>query len=150
MVKILLKLEDGILLKQYSLPWRDEGFRTPPAGWTPIDIDAIQEMADKLLTDDIVAGQELDKHSGQRVRLKAWQTFEQLHNDRREMWMGWIPIIFQHDRKIGKAYRRLFVELNDGKRPPRQSMRAVYPKDGMYELKNNHMVPLEVDNESNA
>jgi len=145
-MKTMLKLEDGILLKEYPLPWREDGYNPPPRGWYPDDMPDIIAMTQRLLAELFKAegAEALTKLAQQKARLKSWKTFEHLHQHRRETWRGWVPIVFQFDRVIGKAYRRLFVEINGGKRPIKQA-HAQYPPDGLYELRNNRMIPFRED-----
>ena len=144
MTRILLKLEDGILLKQYSLVRHTDGYSPPPKGWTPEDIDDITVLAQEI----VAKADQVDEATWQAAKLEAWLIVERRHYDANEPWAGWAPISYRTDRRIGRAYRELFVEMNGGQCPPRRDKCAKYPPDGLYEFRNGRMVSLEVDNES--
>ena len=71
--------------------------------------------------------------------MEAWLTIEKKHYDANEPWAGWVPTTYQTDRRIGRAYRNLFVEMNGGQCPPKFDEHATYPPDGMYEYRNGEM-----------
>ncbi len=139
MVKTLLKLEDGILLKPYTLARHTDGYSSPPAGWTPEDINDITALAQEI----VAKSDQVDEPAWQAAKLEAWLVVERQHYDANELWAGWVPISYQTDRRIGRAYRELFVEMNGGQCPPRRDKHAIFPPDGMYEFRNSRMALLE-------
>ena len=130
-----LKIEDGILLKPYSLAWHGDGYSPPPAGWAPIDIADITALAQEI----VAKADQVDEPTWQAAKLEAWLTVERGHYADNEPWAGWVPIVYQTDRRIGRAYRNLFVEMNGGQCPPKFDEHATYPPDGMYEYRNGKM-----------
>ena len=141
MTNTLLKLEDGILLKQYSLAWHTDGYSPPPKGWTPEDVDDITTLAQE----NIAMGNLVDAVVWQSAKLEAWLIIERRHYDTKQPWFGWVPVAYQSDRRIGRAYRNLFAEMNGGQCPPRRDKRAKHPPDGMYEYRNGKMRSLLKD-----
>ncbi len=139
MVKTLLKLEDGILLKPYTLARHTDGYSPPPKGWTPEDIDDITALAQEI----VARSDQVDEPAWQAAKLEAWLTIERRHYDANEPWAGWVPISYRSDRNIGRAYRNLFVEMNGGQCPLKFDDRAIFPPDGLYEFRNSRMIPLE-------
>ena len=134
-----LRIEDGILLKPYALARHDDGYSPPPSGWTPFDIDVITRKAQEIMA---LSGDQVDEPSWQTAKLEAWLAIEKQHYDNNEPWSGWAPVVYQIDRKIGRAYRQLFLDLNGGKQPARLSTRAKFPPDGEYEYRNGKMVQV--------
>ena len=130
-----LKIEHGILLKPHALARHDDGYSPPPAGWTPEDIDDITALAQGI----VAKADQMDEPTWTAAKLEAWLAVEHQHYDDNKPWPGWVPIIYQIDGRIGRAYRNLFVEMNGGQCPPKRDERAVYPPDGMYEFRNGKM-----------
>ena len=130
-----LKIEHGILLKPHALARHTDGYSPPPKGWTPEDIDDITVLAQKI----IATNEPIDAESWATAKLEAWLMIERQHYDANEPWAGWVPITYQTDKRIGRAYRNLFIELNEGQCPPQRDKRAKHPPDGMYEYRNGKM-----------
>ena len=130
-----LQIEHGILLKPHALARHTDGYSPPPTGWTPIDIDDITALAQEI----VAKADQMDEATWQAAKLEAWLAIERRHYADNKPWAGWVPIVYQADRRIGRAYRELFVEMNGGQCPPRRDKRAKYPPDGMYEFRNGKM-----------
>ena len=135
-----LLIENGILLKPHNLSWRPAGWQKPPAGWTPQRTQPILDAADQL-----------QKETPDLPRFLALQQAEQREGERlhalRRPWPGWVPINANVDRRISKAYRNLFIEINpDHERLTKwdtQNERVTWPLDGRYVFKNGRMSPVE-------
>jgi hypothetical protein len=130
-----LQIEHGILLKPYSLARHSDGYSPPPTGWTPIDIDDITTLAQEI----VAKADQMDAPTWQAAKLEAWLAIERQHYDANRPWAGWVPVVYQADRHIGRAYRNLFVEMNGGQCPPKFDKHATYPPDGVYEYRNGEM-----------
>lgn len=144
-----LKIEDGILIKQYSRPFKDGQFAAPPAGWTPDD--GGQWVEDRVY--------QLQAERKKNREIPSWffairqAAVEQgrVFREKRQPWPGWVPVgLGQHDRKIRKAYREYFVELNKdsvtrdkNNSSVEQIQQALRPPDGFYDLKNGKFVPAK-------
>ena len=130
-----LKIEDGILLKPHALARHSDGYSPPPVGWTPEDITDITTLAQEIAA----KADQMDEPTWQAAKLEAWLAVERQHYDDNKPWSGWVPIDYQTDKRIGRAYRNLFVEMNGGQCPPKRDKSALYPSDGMYEYRNGKM-----------
>ena len=135
--KMNLKIEDGILLKPHALARHDDGYSPPPKGWTPEDIADITALAQGI----VAKADQVDAPTWQAAKLEAWLAVERQHYDDNKPWVGWVPVAPQTDRKIRRAYRNLFVEMNGGQYPPKRDEHAIFPPDGMYEYRNGRMSP---------
>lgn len=138
-----LLLENGQLLKPHALPWSPGGWVIPD-GWTPERTTEMHGRFELLRADNpdapaFLLWQQIEKDEG-----------EYLHAARRP-WPGWVMVPSPHsakatkeDRRIGKAYKALFIEMNPqyeelvkaGKRPPGD---VEWPPDGRYRLRNGKM-----------
>ena len=138
-----LKIEDGILLKPHALARHTDGYSPPPAGWTPEDMYDVNR-----LTANLALASDGTLEALKHAKVEAWLTIEKKHYDANEPWAGWVPTTYQTDRRIGRAYRNLFVEMNGGQCPPKRDKHAKYPPDGMYEYRNGKMSLLPKDEDS--
>lgn len=136
-----LRIEDGILLKPYSLAWTPEGWGKRPRGWTADDVVPwVQERADELLT------QTTSKDNLVLPRIfalkRAAEDYGAEMDEQHKPWPGWVPINPSTDRDIAKAYRRLFIAMNPDTdvTVPIAQRNAVYPLDGWYEFKGGKMI----------
>ena len=136
-----LKIEDGILLKPHALARHSDGYSPPPAGWTPEDIADITALAQEIVS----KADQVDAPTWQSAKLEAWLAIERKHYDANKPWSGWVPISYQTEKRIGRAYRHLFAEMNGGQCPPKRDKRAIYPPDGMYEYRNGKMSLMPED-----
>ena len=132
---VRLRIEHGILLKPHALARHGDGYSPPPAGWTPVDIADITTLAQEI----VAKADQMDEPTWQAAKLEAWLAIERQHYDANQPWAGWVPVVYQTDRRIGRAYRNLFVEVNGGQCPPKFDKRAKYPPDGEYEYRNGKM-----------
>ena len=130
-----LRIEHGILLKPHALARHTDGYSPPPTGWTPVDVADITALAQEI----VAKADQMDEPTWQAAKLEAWLTVERRHYADNEPWAGWVPVVYQTDRRIGRAYRNLFVEMNGGQCPPKFDEHATYPPDGMYEYRNGEM-----------
>lgn len=130
-----LRIEDGILLKPHALAWHDDGYSPPLAGWTPEDIDDITALAQEA----VAKAETIDEEAWATAKVDAWLTIERQHYDAKQPWLGWVPVVYQDDKRIGRAYRELFVEMNGGQCPPARDEHAKYPPDGLYEFRSGKM-----------
>lgn len=142
---MILQIEDGILLKPYSLAWQKEGYSPPPAGWTPVDREELNQYTFSLMR----RSDRVQRIYPPRIaRLKALAFFEDKHHATKKPWDGWVPVIFQRDRRIGMAYRALFVALNPDKNEIELTVQArtkknvIWPGDGYYEFANGKLRSL--------
>lgn len=101
-----LLIEDGILLRPYTLAWRREGWRSPP-GWTPKRTPAMYELFEKL-KEQLPDAPDLYLWDGIE-RVEGQQRFRE-----RQPWPGWVPLpapsfpnATPEDKAISSAYREL-------------------------------------------
>ncbi len=121
-----LLIEHGQLLKPYALPWSPDGW-VIPKDWTP---ERTPEMTARF-----------DALQAARPEAAPFALWEQVEHDegerlqsRRKPWPGWVmlpapsfPNATKKDKRISKAYRRLYVEMDE--RPP----------DGRYSFRGGKM-----------
>jgi hypothetical protein len=138
-----LRIEDGILLKEYCLAWKPKGWGKAPPGWTPDDTCKwVQQRAAEIL---VGAKADVDARgaNGEQLTIfalkKASFEYGDVVHQKRRPWMGWVPISAMWDRKISRAYRNLFLEMNPDIPDPAaeakmKSGRVQWPADGFYEF----------------
>ena len=135
-----LRIQDNILLKEYSLPYADGLLPDTPLGWMPDDtLPEVQAHADELHAEWIAAGRFA-------VRDFALETAVLRHSislhEQKKPRPGWMVVsLGEGDRDIRRVYRDLFVELNGGQCPPARDERAKYPPDGFYIFEDGVMRP---------
>jgi len=142
---MLLRIEDGILLKPYTLPWREEGYTRPP-GWTPDATSWIKRRANTLevqwrMTMDtppprLIAEQQAETEYGRKMK------------EGRHPWPGWVPVSAanRNDKKLRTAYRKLFIRMNPEHSDPGMQAKlrggrdkVLWPPDGEYTYANGRM-----------
>ena len=121
-----LKIEAGQLLKPRTLPWSPDGWVIPD-GWTPERTPEMTARVDELQLEYFSIGasvlwERVERDEGERLQ------------SRRKPWPGWVMLPGPHDpratktdRRISKAYRRLYGELGE------------WPPDGDYEFRGGKM-----------
>lgn len=124
-----LLIENKILLKEYARAWTPTGWGKAPKGWTPDECSEwvharSEEMMAEARAKELVTSREFTKRA-------AAAEYGKVLYKLKKPWPGWVPIIAQHDRKISKAYRQYFVELEQ------------CPPDGFYTFHNGKMRPME-------
>lgn len=141
-----LLIENGQLLKPRSLPWQPTGWAIPK-GWTPERTPEMEVQFDKsqaALPDapPFVLWAQIQNDEGKRLQLA------------RRPWLGWVmvpsplsPVATKQDKRVSRAYRRLYSELNveyskfiDNKLKPPPGVKLTVPPDGRYVFRGGRMV----------
>ena len=137
-----LRIQDSILLKEYSLSYTDGLLPDTPLGWTPDDtLPEVQAHADELHAEWIAAGRFAIRDFA--LETAALRHSISLHEQKKSR-PGWMVIgVGEEDRDIRRVYRELFVELNGGECRPACDEYARYPPDGFYVFENGVMRPEE-------
>jgi hypothetical protein len=130
-----LLIENGILLKPYDLAWTPNGWAAAPAGWTP-DRDArVLAQADEIQRAEPATPREFALLAAEKKRGR------ELYR-KRHPWHGWVPVTARADRKISRAYRQYFMDMNPDVINEGNVMsgaaraRAAWPPDGRYIFRN--------------
>ena len=145
-----LRLEDGILLKEYARPWRKDGWGKAPRGWTAEDRGEWIENR----VEEIVAEMRKKNLMPSRFFARQQAATEQgkVFSEKKQPWPGWVPVgTGADDRHIRKAYRELFIRMNLDSEGVTNGVLlyrlddAEFPADGDYVLENGEMRPVEGD-----
>jgi hypothetical protein len=134
---ITLLIENGMLLKPYTLPWKPDGWNPPP-GWTPKRGKWVRDYADKLQRVTPTLPREFALETAETEHGKFLQS-------KKLPWPGWIFITVERDPDISRAYRELFVKMNPqiATLPLDQlRLKAKYPPDGFYKFHKRKMEPV--------
>ncbi len=139
-----LIVEDGILLKQYSLSWgqTESGsvkWGPAPKGWTPDDTSvAVRDAANSAI-------EENEQMPPTQALLEAALREGKVYAEARQPWPGWMPVLPMQpaDRRAFRAYRNVFKRIN----PQFDSIPAgvskdntfgaTWPPDGTYNLRSS-------------
>lgn len=136
-----LLIENGILLKPFSAPFDIlEGKHIIPDGWTPARTPEMQASFDELKA-EASETEVPDFLLWKKAELERGKQLAQF----RRPYPGWFPVRPRTDKKIVKAYRALFVQMNpDANKRIRAGKiwsgpKAEYPPDGRYLLRGGTM-----------
>lgn len=142
-----LRIQDGILLKEYRLAWKPVGWGRRPPGWTPDDTgEWVRRQLDAHISPAVEA-QALDDKAigGLRASMAPHiaEKYGEVLHEQRKPWPGWVPVnpaSRVQDKPILRAYRKLLAELNPDERPAGQ---MTWPDDGLYQLNKGQIEKLE-------
>ena len=142
-----LKIENGILLKPFVLPWRPGGYVKPP-GWTP-DPD-LPGLHDRALELDALMKEAGNAPPIPNLALRQAEVeYERKMAAAKKPYPGWMPISPQTDPDISRAYRRLFVQMNPDRDAPAMLTKlpggrekVEWPPDGEYVYEKDRMEPV--------
>lgn len=146
---VLLKIEQGFLLKPYTAPYtrKDGGGHRIRQGWTSDRTPAMQTAFDEMRaeSDDVpdrLLWLKVESDEGKRLAML------------RRPYPGWFPIpspyskrATKKDKAISRAYRALYVAMNPGIDErvilggKRSGPKTVVPPDGDYILEGGVMNP---------
>ena len=136
-----LKIENGILLKPYAAPYsKKERTHRRPKGWTPERTPEMHAAFDALkaeysTTPDYMIWSQVEVAEGERMMGKPWP--------------GWVPVSYKRDKKIGDAYRELYLRMNGeyadllARGVPLEGRKAEWPPDGDYVFEGGVMERVE-------
>lgn len=139
-----LRIENGVLLKPYALPWRKDGF-VRILGWTPER--SSPWIQNRIAEIEVARAETLNtKPLPELIAQQAEAEYGKELQDARQPWRGWIPVSAVQDRRISRAYRQLFVRMNPEHKDPVMQMklrggrsRVIFPPDGEYTYANGKM-----------
>lgn len=133
-----LRIQDSILLKEYSAPYHPDGLLPDtPAGWTPDDtLPEVIERADELFAEWTAEERFVTPEFA--LNAAAIEHRDALRKEKKPQ-PGWMVVgLGKGDRLIRKAYRELFSRMNEGINltdvlPMVRKMKSVtWPPDGFY------------------
>ncbi len=135
-----LIVEDGILLKQYSLSFSTTESGAPkwgpaPKGWTPdATVAAVREAANSAI-------EENEQMPPTQALLEAALREGKVYAEARQPWPGWVPVVPANraDKRAVSAYRKVFIRTNPqfDRMPTSNTFNAEWPPDGTYNLRSS-------------
>ena len=135
---IELLIENGILLKRWTVAWTPDGWSRRPHGWTPDRDEWVVTRAKELQSKEPNMFLEFALRKAEVER-------GQMLYKQRQPWPGWVTVsLNKEDKKIREAYRQLFVKLNpeypeDSKPNVRMADPVKWVPDGRYIFRNGEM-----------
>lgn len=137
-----LLVENGILLKPYTLAWAPKGWGHKPKGWTPGNNEWITQRIEELQRETPGMHETI-------ARIKAEQEYGQRLHAKRQPWSGWVPVNARSDLRISRAYRQFFIDMNpdiDGGNVMSKTAQehAEWPPDGRYRYRKGELELVEM------